>query len=78
MQIHLQFDRHTAAQLSRAAENQTEQVESVITRAVHEWLERNILAQWPKQVQCFKGMSDIPLFESGRDKLIPPCEDPLA
>lgn len=76
MQITLQFDAQTAKQLDSAAKNQKTSPEYLIRAAVHEWLERNILSQWPKEVQCFKGMSDIPLFEACRNKLAPPAEDP--
>jgi len=34
--------------------------------------------QWPKSVLEFTGFPDMPPFESGRDELLPPCEDPFS
>jgi sulfide:quinone oxidoreductase len=34
--------------------------------------------RWPDEVLAFRGMADMPPFESGRDSLKPPVADPLA
>lgn len=78
MHVTIQLDEQTARQLGNSAKNHVGTLECLIVKAIHEWLERNILSQWPKEVQCFKGMSDIPLLEACRNKLVPPPEDPLA
>jgi hypothetical protein len=50
----------------------------LVRQAVSDWLNRRGKPQWPEEVLAFKGMADMPLFESSRDRFKPPIDDPLA
>ena len=78
MQVNINFNDRITQLLNAAAEKQGESRDTLIRRAVNEWLARNSLSQWPEEVLAFKGLSDLPLLEASRDKFAPAIEDPLA
>ena len=51
---------------------------ALIREAVKEWIVHHGMKQWPVSVLKFSGVKEIPAFESYRDELLPPKEDPLA
>jgi hypothetical protein len=78
MHFNIYIDDQTGRQLAKVAEEAGESRNAIIRRALQEWLARRGKPSWPEEVMAFKGMPDMPPFESGRDRLKPPPADPLA
>jgi hypothetical protein len=78
MNFNIYLDDETGQQLGQVAEQAGETRNALIRQAVSEWLDRQGRPQWPTEVLGFKGMTNVPLFEAGRDRLTPPGDDPLA
>ena len=78
MHFNIYLDDNTGKQLNTVAEQAGESRNSLIRKAVSEWLGRQGRPQWPDAVLGFKGMAAMPPFEASRDKLKPPADDPLA
>ena len=74
----LYLDDLTVQQLVTAAERTGETKNALIRKAVSEWLARHGQPQWPDEALSFTGMTEMPPFESSRDRLNPPAVDPLA
>ncbi len=80
MNFNLYLDDKTAKELDKTAKKLGETRSGLIRKAVREWLDKKALGHpsWPRSVLEFTGAADIPPFESHRDDLLPPREDPLA
>jgi metal-responsive CopG/Arc/MetJ family transcriptional regulator len=78
MHFNIYLDDETGERLNDAAEQAGESRNALIRRAVSDWLKRHGIPQWPEQVLNFKGVADMRPFETGRNKLKPPADDPLA
>jgi hypothetical protein len=78
MHFNIYIDDQTGQKLARVAEEAGESRNAIIRRALKEWLARRSKPSWPEEVMAFEGMSGMPPFESGRDRLKPPPADPLA
>ncbi len=78
MNFNIYLDDETGQQLNQVAEKIGESRNALVRQAVSEWLKQRGKPQWPAELLAFKGVSDIPAFEAGRDGLTPPAEDPLA
>ena len=75
--INLYIDDQTAQRIDNAAQKNGELRDALIRRSFTEWLTHSGTSLWPDEVLAFKGTADIPLFESGRDKLVNSVKDPL-
>ena len=78
MHFNVYIDDETGQQLTHSAKQVGESRNSLIRRAVSDWLERQGKPHWPDEVLNFKGMANMVLFEGSRSRLKPPAEDPLA
>jgi len=78
MNFNIYLDDETGQQLKQLAKRAGESRNALVRQAVNDWLRRHGKPQWPDEVLAFKGMADMPLFESSRDRLKPPIDDPLA
>ena len=78
MNFNIYLDDETGQQLNQVAKKAGESRNALVRQAVSEWLQRHGRPQWPDEVLTFKGLADMPLFESGRDRLKAPSADPLA
>ena len=78
MNFNIYLDDETGQQLNQLAKRAGESRNALVRQAVSDWLNRHGKTQWPDVVLAFKGIADVPLFESGRDRLKPPIDDPLA
>jgi len=78
MNFNIYLDDETGQQLNQVAKKVGESRNALVRQAVSEWLKRQGQAQWPAELLAFTGISDMPTFEAGRDRLKPPTEDPLA
>ncbi|MBU6298793.1 MAG: ribbon-helix-helix protein, CopG family [Alphaproteobacteria bacterium] len=80
MNFNLYLDDRTAKELDKTAKKLGETRSGLIRKAVREWLEKKALGSpaWPPAILDWQGVPDFPSFESHRDELLPPREDPLA
>jgi predicted transcriptional regulator len=78
MNFNIYLDDETGRQLNDVASQAGMNRNALIRQAVSEWLSRHGKPRWPDEVLDFRGMADMPPFESGRDSLKPPAADPLA
>lgn len=77
MNVNIYLEDSVAEQL-KAYSLQTGQPRNAIIReAVREWIAHHQIKTWPESVLAFKGCSEFPSFESTRDELKQPPEDPL-
>ncbi|OGV28234.1 MAG: hypothetical protein A3F18_06065 [Legionellales bacterium RIFCSPHIGHO2_12_FULL_37_14] len=51
---------------------------AIIREAIKEWIENHGIKKWPSSVVKFKGIESVPTFESYRNDVLPPKEDPFA
>ena len=78
MHFNIYLDDETGEQLTEAVKIAGETRNSVIRRAVREWLVRRGEPQWPHAVLAYTGDPDMPAFELGREHLAAVNPDPLA
>jgi len=78
MNFNIYLDDTIGQKLNATAKRIGENRNALIRKAVSEWLAHQFEPQWPEAVTNFKGVVDVPLFESSRNRLKPPVNDPLA
>ena len=78
MHFNLYLDEETAKRLKEATENSQQSRNATIRKAIRFWLDQSQAKQWPAELLGFKGIDGMPVFESTREELLPPYEDPLA
>lgn len=78
MHFNIYLDDATGQQLNQLAQQAGETRNALIRKAIRSWLMQQSQPQWPDTILDFTGMPDMPGFESHRDQLRPPAEDPLA
>lgn len=50
---------------------------AIVREAIREWIEHHETTQWPESILKYEGCPSLPQFESFRDELLPPKEDPF-
>lgn len=78
MNVNIYLEENLAHQLDEYIEQSGTKRNAVIREAIKEWLARHQPQKWPDCIMNFKGDPDFPAFESFRENLLPPKEDPLA
>ena len=80
MNFNLYLDDKTAKELDKTARKLGETRSGLIRKALREWLDRRAHGSlgWPRTILEWQGVKDFPSFESHRDELLPPREDPFA
>ncbi len=80
MNFNLYLDDRTAKELDKTAKKLGETRSGLIRKAVREWLDKKKSGDpnWPPVILEWVGEPDFPPFESHRDELVPPREDPFA
>ena len=78
MHFNVYLDEETALRLKEATENSHETRNATIRKAINYWLDKAQAKQWPAEIIEYKGIEDMPPFESTRKELLEPDEDPLA
>lgn len=78
MNIGLYLEQPLAVQIQRYADKIGSTRNAIIRMAIKDWLKEHDAPRWPKSVLNFKGVSDFPAFESQRENLLPPNDDPLS
>lgn len=77
MNFNVYVDDDTAKELQKLARRKGTSRNMVVREAIAAYLTKNS-AQWPAIVLAFEGDPGMPPFESYRDELAPPDDDPLA
>jgi len=78
MNINIYLEDFLAEEITAYSKNSGKTRNAVIREALKTWLKIQKKKQWPKAVLQYKGCPDWPPFESYRDELNPPKEDPFA
>jgi len=78
MHFNIYLDDATGERLNHLAEQTGRTRNSVIREAVADLLARRGARGWPEEVLAFRGVPDMSPFESHRQELAAPKDDPLA
>jgi hypothetical protein len=78
MNINIYLEDTVAKTLGQCAKRSGSSRNAIIREAIKEWIQHHEVKKWPASILKFNGMQAFPSFESYRDNLLPPSEDPLA
>ena len=78
MHFNIYLDDSTGERLKHLADRQGRSRNSIIREALADLLARQGSVGWPDEVLAFQGVLAMPPFESLRDELAPPSDDPLS
>ncbi|MFM8901657.1 MAG: CopG family transcriptional regulator [Burkholderiales bacterium] len=78
MHFNIYLDDETGQQLNEVAQQKGEKRNTLVRRAVQEWLAHQAQPGWPQTVLAHVGDDKMPAFETGRRHLRPTVDDPLA
>lgn len=78
MNINIYIEDSLGNYLNQYAKQNGKSRNALIREAVKEWVAHHGTKQWPVSVLNFSGVKDMPAFESYRDELLSPKEDPFA
>jgi hypothetical protein len=78
MNINIYIENEIGKQITHCAEVAGKSRNAIIREALKEWLRRHQASEWPPSIQKFKGVRELDAFESHRDELKSPKEDPFA
>jgi metal-responsive CopG/Arc/MetJ family transcriptional regulator len=78
MNVNVYLEDSLAKQLNQCAKNVKKPRNTIIREAVKEWIAHHQVKQWPKSIKEFNGIKKMPAFETYRNELELPKEDPLA
>jgi hypothetical protein len=76
MNFNIYIDDELGVEIGSYAEKKGMTRNSLIRKALQLFI-RNQSQGWPDEIIQFKGVSDFPAFESYRNELLNPKEDPL-
>lgn len=79
MNINIYIENNLGEQLREFAKTLHKTRNAIIREAIQEWLQHHKTHEWPPCIQNFKGISGqkTPRFESYRDELTEPKDDPF-
>jgi len=77
MNINVYIEDNLGREIKKSASALGKSRNAIIREAIKEWLMRHKAHQWPKSIKNFKGVAEFPSFESYRDELMPPKENPF-
>lgn len=77
MHFNVYIDDQAGKQLNAAAKKMGKTRNALIREAIQSWITRRAQPQWPEAIIKFQGIANMPRFESYRDQLRDPSEDPL-
>jgi len=80
MNFNLYLDDQTAEELDQTAKTLGETRSGLIRKALREWLDKKTRGSpgWPTPILTWRGSEETPPFESYRDELTPPVDDPFS
>lgn len=77
MNINIYLEDELAKSLNQLVKQSGHTRNAVIREAVREYIVHHEIENWPASVLNYKGSKGMTPFESHRDELLPPKEDPL-
>jgi predicted transcriptional regulator len=77
MNFNVYLDDDTAKRLQEATELSNESRNAIIRKAITFWLNYSNKNRWADDILAFQGIEDFPAFESNRDDLTLPKDDPF-
>lgn len=78
MNINVYLEDAIAKSLNHCAKDLGSSRNSIIRAAIKEWILHHEVRRWPLSILKYQGVTNVPPFESYRNDLLPPNEDPLA
>ncbi len=78
MNFNIYLDDEAGKRLTHLARQCRKSRNALIRDAVDAWLERSEHKGWPDEVESFQGDPDSPAFETYREHLALPKDDPFA
>ena len=78
MNFNIYIDDETGSELNRVVEQSGESRNALIRQALRQWLGSRGAPQWPVELLSFEGIAEMAPFESARQNLSQPSNDPLA
>jgi metal-responsive CopG/Arc/MetJ family transcriptional regulator len=77
MNINIYLEDNLAKSLQKYTKLSGHTRNAVIREAIRDWVTRHEVKKWSNSILKFKGVPGFAPFESYRDELLPPNEDPL-
>ncbi len=77
MHFNIYIDDQMGSQLNKLAKNSGKTRNALIREAIEEWILHQTKPEWPEEILSFKGIKNIPAFESYRKNLKKPKDDPF-
>lgn len=77
MNVNIYLEDSLAKSLDNSVKKSGQSRNAIIREAIKEWLLHHEVKKWPASILNFKGIANAPTFESYRDDLLPPKEDPF-
>lgn len=77
MNINIYLEDSLADSLNHYVKGSGQSRNAIIREAVQEYIITHQVKKWPDSVLKYNGTKDIASFESSRDELLPPKEDPF-
>lgn len=77
MNINVYLEDSLAKSLNQSAKQLGSSRNAIIREAIKEWIVHHEIRKWPATILKFQGISHSPRFESYRNDLLPPEENPL-
>lgn len=78
MNFNIYIEDKLGEHLQKATEVTGKSKNALIREALNEWFMRHPMIKWPDEIMQHEGVEGFTSFESSRDELQPPKEDPLA
>lgn len=77
MNVNIYLEEALAKSLNQCVKQTGQSRNAIIREAVKEWIMHHQITKWPASIVNYKGMPEFPAFESHRNDLLPPDEDPF-
>lgn len=77
MDILLHLDSELSHRLAATSLQRGKPIDAVVLEVLRSYLPSTAESEWPPEVLSFKGVPDMPPFESYRSELVAPKDDPF-
>lgn len=78
MNINIYLEDYLGKEITKQATVLGKSRNTIIREAIKDWLTHHEEHEWPACIQTFQGCEESKPFESYRNELTPPKEDPFA
>ena len=77
MNVNIYLEDALAKSLNQCVEQMGQSRNAIIREAIKEWIIQHEIKKWPASILKFQGIQNSIAFESYREDLLPPEEDPF-